>query len=396
MQNKNLKISLVIPWFGRRSGGAEYYCLGLARALADAGHDIEVLATTCKDPFSNWSSSHYQTGIEEFGNFIVRRFTPDKRNADIYVQHELKIRDGKTLSAREEYEWSRNSINSTDMMGYIGNNRQTRNFIFMPYLYGTTITGIETAGTNGWLLPCLHNEAAAYFKTFDKIFSTANGCFFLSQPEMEFAKTRYQLPQEKCALICGGIDPITKADPETFKQKYKIKNPYLLYVGRVVPGKGADLLAQCYLHSIDKLENPPDLVLIGEGETISDPSGKIHSLGYLSDEDVHSAAAGCLAFCQPSWYESFSIVLLDAWQRGRPAIVNAYCDVTREHCRQSNGGLWFADSNQFRHIVQWLIDNPEKANQLGQNGQQYVQQHFNWTQTVKAIESQLNQHPKST
>ena len=40
----------------------------------------------------------------------------------------------------------------------------------------------------------------------------------------------------------------------------------------------------------------------------------------------------------PSAYESFSLVLLEAWTLGIPVLVNASCAATMEHCRASGGG----------------------------------------------------------
>ncbi|CAN5744993.1 hypothetical protein BH20VER1_BH20VER1_21090 [soil metagenome] len=50
--------------------------------------------------------------------------------------------------------------------------------------------------------------------------------------------------------------------------------------------------------------------------------------------------AACDWLLMPSYFESLSIVLLETWAVGRPAIVNAKAEVLKGHCARSNGGLW--------------------------------------------------------
>ncbi|MBN1517032.1 glycosyltransferase family 4 protein [Candidatus Sumerlaeota bacterium] len=380
-----MKLHIVIPWFGERSGGAEIYAHGLARALTQAGHAVEVLTTCCRDPFSDWSASQLPAGESQVDGLTVRRFPPDPRDAALYARLELKARNGCALTDAEERAWIRNSINSDTLTEFIGRNRASGHFIFLPYLYGVTFFGLRAAGGRGWLVPCLHNESAAYFRIFDEMFTRARGAMFLSQPEMDFARIRYGLPFEKCKLIRGGIET-QPGDAERFRRAHGIEKDYLLYLGRLVPGKGADVLVNCYRRGLECGDALPDLVLIGEGEAMDSCGGRVRTLGYLPDQDVRDAMSGCLALCQPSFYESFSIVLLENWLHGRPAIVNAHCDVTREHCRASGGGLWFADSSEFRACVSWLREDASRASALGQAGKRYVEQNFIWPRTTHAVE----------
>ena len=63
-----------------------------------------------------------------------------------------------------------------------------------------------------------------------------------------------------------------------------------------------------------------------------------------------------MALVSPSANESFSLVLLEAWVAGVPAVVNGRCAVTREHCERSGGGLWFDGYAQFEAVVDRLDD----------------------------------------
>ena len=70
------------------------------------------------------------------------------------------------------------------------------------------------------------------------------------------------------------------------------------------------------------------------------------------------------------------MVLLEAWSVGRPALVNGRCDVLVNHCRLSNGGVWYLSYEEWASALT-VIDATTKA-VLGQQGQHYVEEHYSW------------------
>jgi len=63
--------------------------------------------------------------------------------------------------------------------------------------------------------------------------------------------------------------------------------------------------------------------------------------------------------------------------------VHADCAVTREHCQEANGGLWFADAAEFRAAVQLLEQNRRLRHALGNQGRRYVLRYFTWEAVVQ-------------
>ena len=49
----------------------------------------------------------------------------------------------------------------------------------------------------------------------------------------------------------------------------------------------------------------------------------------------------------PSYFESLSMVALEAWARGRPVLANAHCDVLLGQCLRSNAGLFYRNAQEF-------------------------------------------------
>ena len=49
----------------------------------------------------------------------------------------------------------------------------------------------------------------------------------------------------------------------------------------------------------------------------------------------------------PSYFESLSMVALEAWALGRPVLANAKCDVLKGQCIRSNAGLYYDGRDEF-------------------------------------------------
>jgi len=67
----------------------------------------------------------------------------------------------------------------------------------------------------------------------------------------------------------------------------------------------------------------------------------------LDDADKFDAMAAADALIMPSYFESLSMVALEAWALGRPVLANAKCDVLKGQCIRSNAGLYYDSEAEF-------------------------------------------------
>jgi glycosyltransferase involved in cell wall biosynthesis len=91
----------------------------------------------------------------------------------------------------------------------------------------------------------------------------------------------------------------------------------------------------------------------------------------------------------PSPYESLSMVLLEAWRAGTPALVNGRCKPLRGQTARANGGLYYEQREEFVDALAWFVNNAEAARQFGEQGRAYVDREYRWPVVMEKIERML-------
>jgi len=159
--------------------------------------------------------------------------------------------------------------------------------------------------------------------------------------------------------------------------------PYrLLFAGRLVYFKGADVLLQAMKHLQD--EGLPVLLdLVGDGPE----RGKLESLvseyglrnvtlhGWLGSQALAERYANAHIFVHPSRKEGFGKVLVEAMSYGLP-IVGADVGVSRELVQKNQCGVLFQSENVFELAasIKCLMASPDLMRAFSNNGRQVSQE----------------------
>src|SRR6185436_19740486 len=80
----------------------------------------------------------------------------------------------------------------------------------------------------------------------------------------------------------------------------------------------------------------------------------------------------------PSYYESLSMVALEAWALGKPVLANGKCEVLRGQCIRSKAGLYYETQAEFVETLRAIADGRNLNAALGRNGREFFQQHYSW------------------
>jgi glycosyltransferase involved in cell wall biosynthesis len=370
-------LTFVIPWYGKDLlGGAETLCRRTVENLSKSGVNVEVFTTCSKEFLSDWTN-FFSEGTYDINGVAVKRFSVDERDRNLFDSINYKLMNNIEISKSEEEKFIQNNINSSKMIKTIKDEKDKRIFLFIPYLYGTTYFGCQTCPEKSILIPCLHDESYAVMNIFKDLFTRVKGIVFNSGPEKKLAKRIYHnLPPN--TVIGAGVDTNIQPNPIRFNKKFKL-DKFLLYTGRKDPQKNLPTLINYFCKFVEKNGPKFDLVITGPGNLQIPNEFKNHIKSMmLSKEDLYDAYAAAFLTCQPSLYESFSYSIMESWLCSTPVMVNGNCDVTRDHCVQSNGGLYFTNYKEFEECVNFFIQNDNERKIMAINGRKYILDNFDW------------------
>lgn len=378
-----LKIGFVTPWFGMDiPGGAEAELRGLILHLKEEKDiEIEVLTTCIKEFKADWNTNYYKQGIEQQEGFIVRRFEVRKRNTALFDSINYKFMQGLVPPKDEQLVYLKESVNSDALYEYMMANKNEYDlFVFIPYMFGTTYYGCQICPEKSVVIPCLHDESYAYMEPLKNAFNKVAGMIFHARPEQDLATRVYGLENVSTAVLGEGVYTDLRCYPQNFRDKYNIKTPFILYAGRKEAGKRVDLLIQYFAEFKKRNNSSVKLILIGGGEIAipNEMKDEILDLGFIDIQDKYNAYGASTLLCQPSEFESFSLVIMESWLCNRPVLVNNKCEVTKNFAKESQGGLYFDNYFEFEGALNYYLEHPSIADEMGYNGRNFVMSNFAW------------------
>ena len=150
----------------------------------------------------------------------------------------------------------------------------------------------------------------------------------------------------------------------------------MLYLGRVDRNKGCDSLLEYFQTFADVRTRR--LVLAGPAKMPIPAHPRIRALGYVPDDLRDALLAGARALIVPSPYESLSIALLQGWNHGVPALVNARCRVLDGQVRRANGGLSYRSGASSRQRSRTCSRTVSARDAFGRQGLAYVDREYRW------------------
>jgi glycosyltransferase involved in cell wall biosynthesis len=179
-------------------------------------------------------------------------------------------------------------------------------------------------------------------------------------------------------VVGVGSEVPDEADGDRFRKKFKIQRPFAIYIGRIDENKGCKELFDFFRRYAATFPQGLDLVLIGNPIIPIPQHPRIHHLGFVDDRDKFDALAAADLLIMPSYFESLSMVALEAWAMGKPVLANGHCDVLKGQCIRSGAGLYYQRYEEFVETLYSLESNGPLHALLGRNGREYFRQHYVW------------------
>jgi glycosyltransferase involved in cell wall biosynthesis len=373
-----VKLAVVVQRYGPSiNGGAELHARYIAERLARHA-EVDVL-TTCAVDYVTWRNE-LPPGEERVNGVPVRRFP---------VTHE---RDPLTFGARsrtvfeqrhslaDELSWlDAEGPASPALVRHVAANGGSYDFcLFFSYRYYHAYHGARASSANAVLVPTAERDHAAGLSIFQPIFRGVRALMYNSPEERAMIQAVSGNHDVPGVVVGVGSEVAKNPQANRFRQKYNIRGPFAVYVGRIDENKGCAELFRLF-EEYQRLGGQLSLVLIGHSLLPIPQHPRIRHLGFVDDVDKFDAIAAAEALVMPSYFESLSMVALEAWALGRPVLANARCDVLKAQCLRSNAGLYYESTAEFVGALRALERNRWVAAALGRNGRQFFRDHYEWT-----------------
>lgn len=249
-----------------------------------------------------------------------------------------------------------------------------------------------------WALSYKSNKKKLFYNLLEKsAINQASGIQVLASPE----KNRIQSLEVKSPLfvIPNGIiadDFYKLSSSSVFLEQFpETQNRQLiLFLGRIDPKKGLDLVAPAFANIHKKFPNT-HLIIAGPDNVGYLPTVKgyfeelgclsaVTFTGMLTGEMKYSALSAASLYVAPSYSEGFSMSILEGMASGLPCIFTNGCNFPEA---QETKTAHVVDINS-KSIEKALLDclqNPREAKQMGDRARKFILENYTWDEIAKKL-----------
>jgi len=373
-----VKVAVVVQRYGPSiNGGAELHARYIAQRLARHG-EVEVL-TTCATDYVTWRNE-LPPGVEQVDGVSVRRFlVKHERDPRVFGRRQERVFEQRH-SIGDELDWlDAEGPSSPALVEHIAKHASDYAFcLFFSYRYYHAFYGARAAAERAILVPTAERDATIGLSIFQPLFRNVRAVMYNSPEERAMIQAVSGNESVPAVVVGVGSDVPNNPQPARFRQKYNIRGPFAVYVGRIDENKGCKELFEYFEGYLEDPHGKLSLVLIGNSLLPIPKHSRIRHMGFLNDTDKFDAMAAADLLFMPSYYESLSMVALEAWALGRPVLANGKCDVLKGQCIRSNAGLYYESFPEFVETLKAIEQNRWLGGTLGRNGRHFFREHYDW------------------
>jgi glycosyltransferase involved in cell wall biosynthesis len=384
-----MKLGLVVPRYGVDVvGGIEHWLRLLCEHLvALKGWEVEVF-TTCAVSAATWADELPPGDSELDGVTVHRRRSVsgrDPRSGEV----------GVLIGANPAVVPDSLAHTFIDLVGPVCPDvldaaaaSDCDLVAVTPYLFWPAVRGVPRLGRRVIFHCAAHDEPELHLPIMGPVFQSAGGLAYNSYAEQALVERTFPIGHLPASVI-GATVVEGSGDPDQARAVLGLApgERFVVCVGRVERAKGSHVLAELWRLYRQRRPAAPRLVLVGpvHEELVGDDDVVV--AGRQPEAVKWGALQGCEFAITPSAWESFSLVVLEAWLAGAAVVVNRRCAATLEHCQRSRGGLAFFDYADFEVVCDRLLGDRPLRERLVANGRSYTHRVFNWDAIVDRYET---------
>ena len=375
-----MKIALVCPASlpATQFGGIVFLSIDLAREFSELGHDVTIYTSDLD--FANGPTKFNKSlpRLEKFEKFKINRthtwFSVKLYfvNPDIYKQikndnpdiiHTIGLRSFQSLMAWFVSKKTNIPLVISDQGGLTTHPFLKQSGIFFKIIYKIQNFFIKRIISDSSAISAANEYEKEIFLTFNK--------------------------NSKIKIIRNGVNLKTLVSQEDFKQKHKIDNKFILFVGRFSKSKGIEtLLHACSIIKNELKSQNISLVIMGVDFGYQDEMLKLISMLKLDDsvvviknpprDDVIAAYGQSEFLVLPSYWELSPLVPLESFVFKKPVISTKAHGIPYTVQDKVNGVLVEPDNhNELYKAIIELLENKVMREKLGLAGYEFVHKECN-------------------
>jgi glycosyltransferase involved in cell wall biosynthesis len=373
-----MKLAVVVQRYGADiNGGAELHARYVAERLS-RHVPVEVI-TTCARDYVTWKNE-LAPGVEQVHGVTVRRFpVARERRPHDFGRRSLRVFE-HTHSIADELAWlDSEGPASPALVRYVEDHAADFDFVLLfsaRYYHAWHLS--RRLPHKAVIVPTAERDPAIALSIFGPVFRGVRALMYNSPEERAMINAASDNTGVPGVVVGVGSDVPERTDPERFRRKFRMNRPFAIYIGRIDDNKGCGELFAHFRRYAAAFPRGMDLVLIGSAIIDVPKHPRLHHLGFLDDRDKFDGLAAADLLIMPSYYESLSMVALEAWALGKPVLANGRCDVLKGQCIRSNAGLYYESYEEFVEALYSLESNGPLNARLGRNGREFFRQHYAW------------------
>jgi glycosyltransferase involved in cell wall biosynthesis len=170
-----------------------------------------------------------------------------------------------------------------------------------------------------------------------------------------------------------------------FRRRHRLYGPFALYGGRVEPDNGCEELLE-YFDAYASADGDTALVLMGIKMMKVPDERYVRFAGVLPDRERMSAYEAADVTLFPAPDDLLALPLLQSLAVGTPVLASARNLAAVAHCCRAGAGLYYANREEFVESLRVLMKDTRLRQRLGENGRQYVRQHYRWEAVIGRFE----------
>lgn len=255
-------------------------------------------------------------------------------------------------------------------------------FLFIPHLFGirtvVTVHGLnyKTPKWKGIGAKIIHLGELVTAKYADEI-------IVLSREQQNYFRDNYH---RRTHYIPNGVTLRPILPPDIIQKKYGLqKNGYLLFLSRLVPGKGVEYLIQAYKQIASDLP----LIIAGDSPFVNDfltrikkeASGddRIRFIGFVEGKELQELYSNARLFVFPSEAEGMPMCLLECLSYNTPCLVSDIpenVEIGKHYIHTFRS----KDPVDLQQKLEMLLNTP--ALHTNNMSRAYIKQNYNWDTIV--------------